>query len=135
MLTWRSTAFRLLSFLRKFGTMSGLSPITADSYAERGTPTYRRITYAMFLAGLCLFAQLYFLQPLLPVLGRYFRLTPAHSSLVISTATLALATGLLLGTFLNMRITRKKMMVSALLGSSALTGKRPVFLCYKPHIR
>lgn len=33
--------------------------ITPSPYAERGTVAYRRITYAMFLAGLCLFAQLY----------------------------------------------------------------------------
>jgi len=75
----------------------------------------------MFLAGLCLFAQLYFLQPLLPVLGRYFHLTPAHSSLVISTATLALAAGLLLGAFLANRFPRKTLMVSALLSASGLT--------------
>lgn len=94
-------------------------PLAAQ--AERGSADYRRITYAMFLAGLCLFAQLYFLQPLLPLLARYFHLTPARSSLVISTATLALAAGLLLGTFLANRFARKSLMVSALLSSSVLT--------------
>jgi YNFM family putative membrane transporter len=101
--------------------MSSLPTLSPLSHAERGTAAYRRITYAMFLAGLCLFAQLYFLQPLLPVLARYFRLTPARSSLVISTATLALAAGLLLGAFLANRFARKPLMVGALLSSSALT--------------
>lgn len=102
--------------------MPGLPTLLPTPHAERGTAAYRRITYAMFLAGLCLFAQLYFLQPLLPVLGRYFHLTPARSSLVISTATLALAAGLLLGTFLANRFSRRKLMVSALVISSALTA-------------
>lgn len=101
--------------------MPSLPTLAPAPPAERGTAAYRRITYAMFLAGLCLFAQLYFLQPLLPVLGRYFHLTPAHSSLVISTATLALAAGLLLGAFLANRFPRKTLMVSALLSASVLT--------------
>lgn len=101
--------------------MPSLPTLAPTPPAERGTAAYRRITYAMFLAGLCLFAQLYFLQPLLPVLGRYFHLTPAHSSLVISTATLALAAGLLLGAFLANRFPRKTLMVSALLSASVLT--------------
>jgi len=50
--------------------MPSPQPLAAAAHAERGSAAYRRITYAMFLAGLCLFAQLYFLQPLLPLLAR-----------------------------------------------------------------
>src|SRR3954451_24794484 len=94
---------------------------TAIGYAERGTKAYRHITFSMFIAGLCTFAQLYYLQPLLPILTRYFQITPAHCSLVISAATIALATGLLIGAFLSDRFPRKTLMATALFTSSLLT--------------
>ncbi|MDQ2770987.1 MAG: MFS transporter [Bacteroidota bacterium] len=96
-------------------------PAPVPTQAAFGTPAYRQITFSLFLAGICAFAQLYFMQPLLPVLGRYFKLTPAHSSLVISAATGALAAGLLLGTFLADRYPRKPVMSCALISSCLLT--------------
>ncbi len=54
---------------------------------------YRRITVALFLAGMATFAQLYSVQPLLPELADYFELTATAStlSLSVSTATLGIA--------------------------------------------
>ncbi|WP_158559195.1 MFS transporter [Deminuibacter soli] len=90
-------------------------------FAEQGSRDYKQIIRAMLIAGISTFAQLYFLQPMLPVLSRYFNITPAHSSLVISAATLGLACGLFLGTFISDKFKRKSLMSAAMIISSVLT--------------
>ena len=42
----------------------------APSKIQRGTPAYRRITFAMLLAGLATFGAFYCVQPLLPLFSR-----------------------------------------------------------------
>ena len=60
-----------------------------------GDPAYRRITLALFLAGLATFALVYCTQPLLPLLADAFDITPAASTLSLSVTTMAMGVALL----------------------------------------
>ncbi|MGK5114879.1 MULTISPECIES: MFS transporter [unclassified Geodermatophilus] len=59
---------------------------------ERG---FRRASWAIFLAGVAVFAMLYVPQVLLPELTRAFGISSARSTLSVSVATAGLAVGLL----------------------------------------
>jgi YNFM family putative membrane transporter len=61
-----------------------------------GTPEFRRVAVALFLAGVATFASLWTTQPLLPTLAADFGVTPAQAALSVSGPTLALGLGLLL---------------------------------------
>ena len=87
---------------------------------ERGTPVFRRVTVALFLGGFVTFANLYSVQPLLPVLVREFDVSPSDASLVVSVATATLAVCLMLTAHLSDRWGRKPVMVASMLASSAL---------------
>jgi MFS transporter, YNFM family, putative membrane transport protein len=95
--------------------------LATSGYAEQGSREYRHISMAMFFAGMSTFAQLYCAQPLLPILVKYFSITPAQASLAVSAATMLLACGLLLGTFFANQLQRKSLMVGALVISSVFT--------------
>lgn len=56
-----------------------------------GSPAFRRFNLALFCAGLATFALLYAPQPILPVLGARFDVSPFGASLTIAAATAALA--------------------------------------------
>lgn len=75
----------------------------------------------MFFGGFSCFALLYCVQPLLPLLGHEFALTPAQASLSISLSTGALAVSLLASSFISDRIGRKPMMVAAMLVAALMT--------------
>jgi YNFM family putative membrane transporter len=60
-----------------------------------GDPAYRRITVALFLAGLATFALVYCTQPLLPLLADAFDITPAAATLSVSVTTLSMGVALL----------------------------------------
>lgn len=64
-------------------------------WTERGTPAYRRMLIALFLAGFATFSLLYCVQPLLPAFSAYFKVSPAQSSLPLSLSTGALAIAIL----------------------------------------
>jgi YNFM family putative membrane transporter len=89
--------------------------------ARRGTREYGVITLAMFFGGFATFSQLYSMQSLLPTLAQVFRITPAHSSWVVSSATIMLAVGLVIGGLFADSVSRKRLMVGALLASSLLS--------------
>lgn len=61
-----------------------------------GDPGYRRLSVALFAAGLATFAMLYSAQPLLPELMDAFAISAARSALAISVATLGLGIALLI---------------------------------------
>lgn len=86
-----------------------------DSHLKRGTPAYRRATLALFCAGFATFAMLYCVQPLLPLLGSYFSVSAATSSLALSLTTLSLALCLLISGGLAESWGRKRVMVLALM--------------------
>jgi len=60
-----------------------------------GDPTYRRISVALFAAGLATFALLYSVQPLLPELASSFQVSPTASTLSLSLSSAALGITLL----------------------------------------
>jgi MFS transporter, YNFM family, putative membrane transport protein len=62
-----------------------------NSFAAPGSPAFRRIALALFLAGFATFSLLYCVQPLLPLLASDFAVSPAVSSLALSFSTAALA--------------------------------------------
>lgn len=64
---------------------------SAAQYYERGTPAYRRVSFALFLAGYATFSLLYCVQPMLPAFADHFGVSPAESSLALSLSTGALA--------------------------------------------
>jgi len=88
---------------------------------RRGTPEYRAITVGMLLGGFATFLQLYCLQSILPTLSEEFHVTPATSSYVVSAATMSLAVGLLLTSFLSDLLSRRRLMSLSLLASSVFT--------------
>jgi MFS transporter, YNFM family, putative membrane transport protein len=86
----------------------------------RGTPGFRRISLALFCAGLATFTTLYCVQALLPALAGSFALNPASASLAVSVATFGLAIGVVPLTALSEAIGRTPMMTASLFGSAAL---------------
>src|SRR3954464_5249584 len=62
-----------------------------DSRMTPGGPGYRRMSLALFLAGVATFALLYSTQALLPLVSRDFGVTASAASWTVSGATGALA--------------------------------------------
>jgi YNFM family putative membrane transporter len=89
--------------------------------ATANTPAFRRINRAMVFGGFSTFALLYCFQPLMPLLAHDFALTPAQSSLVLSSATALLAVSLLASSVLSERYGRKPLMAGAMLSGGVLT--------------
>ncbi len=86
-----------------------------------GSADFRRINRAMAFGGFSVFALLYCVQPLMPLLARDFLLTPAQSSLALSVSTATLAVALLASGFLADRIGRKQIMIASMVGGALLT--------------
>jgi len=93
----------------------------ASGYIRRGTPTFMRVTLALFSAGLATFALLYCVQPILPVLSQQFGVSPATSSLSLSISTGLMALGLLVTGPLSDAVGRKSVMVTALMLAAICT--------------
>ena len=62
-------------------------PPAARTWVESGSPAYRRISLALFLAGFATFSLLYCVQPVLPELAQAFGLGAANSSFALSVST------------------------------------------------
>jgi len=86
-----------------------------------GTPVYRRVNLAFFLAGFVTFVSLYAVQPLLPEFSRSFGVSPALGSLPLSLATGTLAVAMLFVGTLSETWGRKRVMSGALILTSGLT--------------
>jgi YNFM family putative membrane transporter len=86
-----------------------------------GSPEFKRTNRALFFGGFSCFALLYCVQPLLPMLGHEFTLTPAQASLSLSISTGALAVSLLASSALSDRVGRKPLMVAAMLIAAVMT--------------
>jgi YNFM family putative membrane transporter len=93
----------------------------ADARLRRGDEGYRRLSVAMFAAGLATFALLYTTQPLLPLLSRELHVSAATSSLTLSATTLGLALALLPAGWLSDAWGRTRVMKLSLLGSATLS--------------
>ncbi len=101
--------------------------IAEHAHLSRGTPAYRRATFALFCAGFATFALLYCIQPLLPMLAAHFSVSAASSSLALSLTTLSLAACLLISGALAESWGRKPVMAAAL-GLASLLGLASVLV-------
>ncbi|HXK00682.1 MAG TPA: MFS transporter [Buchnera sp. (in: enterobacteria)] len=83
-------------------------------YIQQGTRKFTKVILAFFSAGLSTFAILYCVQPILPLFSEKFHLSPAQSSLSLSSATSTMAIGMLFTGPLSDILGRKKVMASSL---------------------
>lgn len=91
------------------------------SYIERGTIAFKKVNLALFAGGFSTFAILWGTQPLLPEISRDFQVSPATSSLVLSSTTIALAVSMLISGSLSEVFGRKPIMTLSLALSSILS--------------
>ncbi|TQE39348.1 MFS transporter [Streptomyces ipomoeae] len=87
---------------------------TADSRVAPGLPGYRRMSLALFLAGVATFALLYSTQALLPLISGDFGGTASGASWTVSAATGALALFVLPMSALSERFGRRTVMTASL---------------------
>lgn len=100
------------------------APLTrpADFAGHRvGEPGYRRITVALFAAGLATFALIYSTQALLPEFSRVFAVSAAESTLSVSLTTVALGVALLVAGPLSEVVGRTRL-IHLSLAASAVVG-------------
>lgn len=84
---------------------------------ELDSPEYRRISIALFLAGVATFALLYSTQPLLPMLSTHFGVSAANSALSVSAATMGLGASLLAVGPVSEVAGRTRLMIASLFAS------------------
>ncbi|GAA3519668.1 MFS transporter [Actinocatenispora rupis] len=87
---------------------------------RRGSTGFRRITLALFAAGLATFTLLYCAQALLPAISGTYRLDPARASLAVSVATGGLAISIIPLSALSNTVGRIRMMTVSLLVAGVL---------------
>ncbi|MFE9096204.1 MFS transporter [Streptomyces sp. NPDC007264] len=85
-----------------------------DARMTPGGPGYRRMSLALFLAGVATFALLYSTQALLPLLSRDFTATASAASWTVSAATGGLALFVLPMSALSERFGRRTVMTASL---------------------
>lgn len=90
------------------------------SYIKRGTRSFRMVNLALFAGGFNTFAILWGTQPLLPEISKEFHISPAISSLTLSSTTIALAISMLFVGSLSEVYGRKSVMTISLVASSIL---------------
>lgn len=91
------------------------------NYIQRGTSTFKKVNLALFAGGFSTFAILWGTQPLLPDIAREFHISPAVSSLSLSSATIALSISMLIAGSLSEVFGRKSVMTISLALSSILS--------------
>lgn len=91
-----------------------------DQRLRRGQDGYRRMSEAMFAAGLATFALLYTTQPLLPLLSAELKVSASASTLTLAVTTLGIAVALLPAGWLSDAWGRTRVMKLSLLGSATL---------------
>lgn len=94
--------------------------VEPDLRLRRGSDDYRRLSVAMFAAGLATFALLYTTQPLLPLLSREFEVGSATSSLTLAATSFGVCVALLPAGWLSDVWGRTRVMKLSLVGSAAL---------------
>jgi MFS transporter, YNFM family, putative membrane transport protein len=88
-------------------TASVHAPHAGARGVSRGSGAYRRISFALFLAGFATFSLLYCVQPLLPLFASEFDVGAAQSSLALSLSTGSLAFSILCAGALSERLGRR----------------------------
>ncbi|GAA2286336.1 MFS transporter [Streptomyces hawaiiensis] len=87
---------------------------TADSRVSPGGPGYRRMSFALFLAGVATFALLYSTQALLPLISGEFGVAASDASWTVAAATGGLALFVLPMSALSERFGRRAVMTVSL---------------------
>lgn len=87
---------------------------------EAGSRDFRRISIALFAAGMATFSLLYATQALLPALVDAFAVSPSQASLTVSVATGALALAVLPLATLSEAVGRRRTMIAALVIATAV---------------
>lgn len=90
------------------------STAAVDSRLTPGGPGYRRMSFALFLAGVATFALLYSTQALLPLVSTDFGVSASEASWTVSAATGALALFVLPMSALSERFGRRTLMTASL---------------------
>ncbi|WP_454199780.1 MFS transporter [Nocardia sp. Marseille-Q1738] len=93
---------------------------TTQSTAATDVAHERRITAALFAAGLTTFASMYSAQALLPSLSAAFGATPALAALAVSLTSGFLALAIIPVSALSSRIGRTKVMIGSAVASAAI---------------
>ncbi len=89
------------------------------TWVQAGSPAYRRISLALFLAGFATFSLLYCVQPVLPEFAAHFGLGAASSSLALSVCTCCLAVAIFLTGALSEGRDKRRLMFASM-GLAAL---------------
>ncbi|MEU3252708.1 MFS transporter [Streptomyces sp. NPDC006997] len=89
-------------------------PAVPDGRMEPGGPGYRRMSFALFLAGVATFALLYSTQALLPLVSGEFGVTASAASWTVAAATGGLALFVLPMSALSERFGRRAVMTGSL---------------------
>ncbi|WP_226345452.1 MFS transporter [Agilicoccus flavus] len=97
-----------------------MSDASAPGGHRLGSPAYRRITVALFLAGLATFALLYSTQPILPTLASYYGVSAAQSAWTVSFATVGLGLSLLVAGPASEVVGRTPLMFASLFSSAVV---------------
>ncbi len=87
----------------------------------RGTKDYRRLAFALLMAGFSTFALLYAAQPLLTIFSQSFAISAANASLAVSLSTGAMALSFIPAGILSDRIGRRPVMIGSLFASAIFT--------------
>ncbi|WP_133912755.1 MFS transporter [Streptomyces sp. NBC_00582] len=89
-------------------------PVADDSRMTPGGPGYRRMSFALFLAGVATFALLYSTQALLPLISGDFGVAASEASWTVAAATGGLALFVLPMSALSERYGRRTVMTASL---------------------
>ncbi|GHA14259.1 MFS transporter [Streptomyces tauricus] len=95
-------------------TADATETVPVDTRLTPGGPGYRRMSFALFLAGVATFALLYSTQALLPLISGDFGVTASTASWTVSAATGALALFVLPLSALSERFGRRTLMTASL---------------------
>lgn len=84
------------------------------TWVQAGSPVYRRISLALFLAGFATFSLLYCVQPVLPEFAAHFGLGAAGSSLALSVSTGCLAAAIFVAGALSEGRDKRRLMFASM---------------------
>ncbi|MBT2367735.1 MFS transporter [Streptomyces sp. ISL-10] len=98
----------------KAPTTVGAAPPSPDLRLAPGAPGYRRMSFALFAAGMATFALLYSTQALLPAVSADFGVSASAASWTVSAATGALALCVLPLSAVSERFGRRRVMTVSL---------------------
>ncbi|MFI6827277.1 MFS transporter [Kribbella sp. NPDC050241] len=107
-----------------------VAPQLTEPGYRPGDREYRKLSIALFAAGLATFALLYSTQPLLPELVDAFHVSPSQSAFTVSLATLGLGIALLIAGPASEVVGRTTLMrwsVAATSGFAVLTAVAPTW--------